>query len=155
MALVMVVLGNNACAEEYGYHDRIAYLVDRSSFGGQFADAYNLVCNFEERMGIPIHTGNMAFGSDSTNSALQAADVIAWSARRSHESNLTGDFEPLKKLFDPQVSPTAKLTRPHFGMVIAKQGIEKFARGMDRWITERGSMPETLVDTLRIAKAIG
>ena len=148
MALMVVVIVNNSFAEEHGYYGNIAYLVDRGSFGGQFADAYNMVCDFEKRTGAPSHPGNMAFGSDSENCALQAADVIVWAARRRHESGLTGEFKPLEKLFDFQVALSGKRTRPHFHDVLSREGIERFARGIETWITKRGVMPRSLVEAL-------
>jgi hypothetical protein len=47
-----------------------------------------------------VNLGNLEFGSDDSNCALQAADMISWTVRRCISSTLPKGFEPLSDVFD-------------------------------------------------------
>jgi hypothetical protein len=149
MAFFMAVMTNNAVATVHGFDDRIAYLVDHGSFDDQLNEAHKLVLEWEMVTKLSSHTGPMTFDNDDNNNALQAADVIAWVARRRRDAALTlgGEFTPLQKLFDHQIDINKIRVRPHIEIIMPREGIEKFAKGMTAWIVKYGRMPVNLVES--------
>jgi hypothetical protein len=92
----------NAIHANHSNHpDRIAYLVDETrSFAEQIRMGH-VLCKAWEASHDPkiVRTGALAFDSDDNVSALQAADLIAWSARRSLSGDgLLNEFSPLKEV---------------------------------------------------------
>jgi hypothetical protein len=54
-----------------------------------------------QRQGMPLHMGSLTFDDDAVWGLLQAADLIAWGARRrATKLPLNGVFESIKKVFD-------------------------------------------------------
>jgi hypothetical protein len=77
------VLGNSKLAQRNNYQDPIAFVVDS---GNPYAKQVSLAHREMEKLcregGFPSNIGNLTFANDELVSALQAADVICWGARR-------------------------------------------------------------------------
>ena len=100
-AFIYLARFNAVHADHSNHPDRIAYLVDETrTFGEQIRRAHALVKAWEHSHGSGvIRTGALAFDSDDNVSALQAADLIAWSARRELSGDgLLNEFAPLKEV---------------------------------------------------------
>lgn len=148
MAFFMAVMLNNAVTKVHSFDDRVAYLVDHGKFEKQLLDAHRLVLEWERVTGEFSHTGSMSFAHDDKENALQAADVITWSARRRREAGtLDGEFAPLQKLLEDQIDIEKRKVRPHFEIIMPRDGIERFARGIVSWIAKYGRMPMDLVES--------
>jgi hypothetical protein len=83
-AFIYLARFNAIHADHNNHPDRISYLVDETrTFAQQIRNAHTLLKAWEHSRGSgTIRTGGLAFDSDVNVSALQAADLIAWSARR-------------------------------------------------------------------------
>jgi hypothetical protein len=79
--------------------------------------------------------GRLAFDIDDRVPALQAADVIAWSARRRELGSLNGVFEPLHEVLSDKKAPT------HGHIPMSIKGMEMIAKPINNWIAKRGSIP--------------
>ena len=107
----------NGCAAEWSeYRGTIAYLVDRGHFEDQILGAHGLLVDIEKKLDKKdepaVHTGAIAFDTDDNNVAIQAADVIAWASRRNEEpGGLSGEFDPLRGIFEDQYTPDGRPTR--------------------------------------------
>ena len=140
----------NGCAAEWSeYRGTIAYLVDRGHFEDQILGAHGLLVDIEKKLDKKdepaVHTGAIAFDTDDNNVAIQAADVIAWASRRNEEpGGLSGEFDPLRGIFEDQYTPDGRPTRPHFGMVVGREWVERFAADVNRWIDNNGEMPSCI-----------
>ena len=78
----------------------------------------------------------MAFDTDDRVSALQAADVVAWSARRrSVYGRIEGAFAPLEEV----LSETQEKRHKHIDIPV--EGIKSFAKPIVNWINLKGEMP--------------
>jgi Protein of unknown function (DUF3800) len=76
--------------------ERIAYLVDHgSAFPEQLIKAHAAILEWERTTKGTSYVGTLAFDTDDRVSPLQAADAIAWSARRQQLGTLVEEFEPL------------------------------------------------------------
>jgi hypothetical protein len=107
---------NSITAELNGNPDRIAYLVDEgSAFAEQIRLGHALVKAWEHSHGsLVIRTGALAFDSDDNVSALQAADLIAWSARRKFSGDgLTAEFSPLNEALRERFALDGTQVRTH------------------------------------------
>lgn len=100
-AFIGLALMNSKIANVHDYPDKVAYLVDEgSSFAEQLRLGHLLVKAFEKGQGARIRTGSFAFANDEEVSALQGADVVAWSARRKFSGDaLVNEFAPLNSIF--------------------------------------------------------
>ena len=116
-------------------YEVVSYLVDDgSSWKDQLKDAHTWIVNSEKSKNQPRNTGAMAFDTDDRVSALQAADVIAWSARRREiDGQLKDEFGPL----------TAVLAQEgrHAHISIPLEGIEEWAKPIMNWIFRTGKVP--------------
>jgi hypothetical protein len=115
-AFIGLALLNSKIANIHDYPDKIAYLVDEgSSVAEQLRIGHLLVKAFEKGKTQHVRTGSFAFADDEDVSALQAADVIAWSARRKFSGNdLVNEFAPLNSIFDKRFNSRGVQVRPHF-----------------------------------------
>lgn len=113
----------------------ISYLVDDgSSCKSQLKDAHTWIVNSEKSKGQPRNTGAMAFDTDDRVSALQAADMIAWSARRREiDGQLKDEFEPLAAVLAQEGR--------HQHISIPLKGIEAWAKPIINWIFQTGEVP--------------
>lgn len=90
-----IVMMHGVIAEMEGYADPIAYVLDEGNeFKHDILEAHAFMRNNERNV------GTLAFDSDNRLAALQAADVVAWAARRRLASELKSGFEPLAAIFE-------------------------------------------------------
>ena len=115
----------------------ISYLVDHGTKERwQLLAAWDAVKEASISQGGSRNTGSIAFDTDARISALQAADVVAWSARRrSVNGQLEREFAPLGKVLDE--SPSGS----HCHVSIPLEGIERFSKPIMNWIYLKGKMP--------------
>jgi hypothetical protein len=81
--------------------ENVAYLLDSGfPFSDQLIQAHFAIVDRYRKKGESCFVGAMAFEKDDRVPALQAADAIAWSARkRAIDGNLPAQFAPLEQLF--------------------------------------------------------
>jgi hypothetical protein len=106
-------------ASERAYHSsrlyRIAYLIDQGSFAAeQIRVAHAIEQAWEKQHRGYIRTGALAFDSDDNATALQAADMIAWSYQRKLAKKLTGEFFPLTEIFKERFDAYGAPGRTHW-----------------------------------------
>ncbi len=134
LAFFSAVLLNAAVAKREGL-GQFAYLVDRGfSFSSQLDDAHRAITKVERERSI-VQTGSLTFQSDDTVPALQAADVIAWSARRRDAGELTEEYEPLHEVLE------ISKRRPHMHIPLPTEAILMLAEPIYAWIFKHGSVP--------------
>ena len=123
----------------------MAYLVDHgSSHADQLLAAHGLLQKREAAAGGFRHTAAIGFDTDDRVSALQAADVIAWCARKRQISGaLTKEFEPLNEVLAeiPAIPARSKRAGGHQHIVIPQEGIEMWAKPIRNWISVTGQPP--------------
>jgi hypothetical protein len=94
----------------------VSYVIDSgSAYPEQLVAAHLAITNLERRNNDFRYTGALAFDTDDRVPALQAADVISWSARRRQiDGNLRDEFAPLLEVLSEN-KPT------HFQVVVKFQ----------------------------------
>jgi hypothetical protein len=99
--------------------------------------AHSVILDNERAEGKFLHTGALAYDIDDRVPALQAADVIAWAARKREllGGSLPEGFEPLLEALRPRPVP------PHAHIPIPRDGLKMLADPIHRWICRRGSIP--------------
>lgn len=94
-----LVMMNTKQAEIEEYGPDIAYLLDSGNpFGPQILSAHAVM--LARKKDLTLNIGTVGFDSDDEFSALQAADVVAWSVRRKLAAELKSGFEPLADIFE-------------------------------------------------------
>ena len=89
------VMMNDILAPKSGYHSSISYVLDDGNrYKQDIRDADAVLRSH----GVNIR--KVGFEPDDSNSALQAADMVSWTVRRSVSGKLPSGFEPLPDLFD-------------------------------------------------------
>jgi len=142
LAFMSLVLANQHLSATRHHDGKTAYLIDQgSSHPEQLLEAHALLLD-RDRERKHHHTGAIAFDSDDNVPALQAADLIAWSARQRDLDRLSGDLAPLHDALQDKKGPS------HAHIQIPAQGIRMFAEPINHWITTKGFMP-TLRDFIR------
>ena len=129
-----VITNRKICSQSTLYKKRtISYLLDHGSAGkSQLLAAHGVIANLEQSQGGFRNIGSMAFDTDDRVSALQAADVIAWSARRRANGMLEEEFSPLNEaLSEPYHSHTT----------ITKNEIKFISKPILNWVYSKGEMP--------------
>ena len=98
--VLAVMLGKHADAT--GYTEIIPFLMDTGNpYKQHVVDAHNfLTTTFQHT--YPIHPGSLTFVSDTDDPAIEAADVIAWTARRKLVGQFNNGFEPLEEILAEQ-----------------------------------------------------
>ena len=138
LAFLCAVLTNKSlCDQSILYGERtIAYLVDHGSAGkGQILDAHTAIVEIERSRGGIRNTGSLAFDVDDRVSALQAADVVAWSARRrAFYGGLREEFAPLEEVLSEPPDGN------HKHISIPPEGIKRFTTPIKNWIDLKGEM---------------
>lgn len=132
LAFFSVVMANRAMSDKHGF-PRIAYLVDRSSklVNEQLIDAHAAVLKAE--IGRENHpTAGLDFNTDTDVPALQAADMIAWVARRNEIGKLHGEYAPLRQLIE---------SRSHIHKTLPVVGIAMLAAPLYGWLVRHEKMP--------------
>ena len=139
LAFISAVLVNKAVLDKSKLYGKrtISYLVDDGSSGkGQLKDVHSEIVEIEKSRGGIRKTGSMAFDVDDRVSALQAADVIAWAARRrAVRGPLSGAFAPLEKV----LSETQEERHKHLDIPV--EGIQQFTKPIINWLSSKGEMP--------------
>jgi len=101
VCFVLLATAQGKHADSSGYEYNIPFLLDDGNDYKQAVERAHdfLVNNFQKSH--PLHCGTLAFGDDKNNSALQAADVVAWAVRRrSAGDRFTHGYEPLLGIFE-------------------------------------------------------
>jgi hypothetical protein len=139
-----VMLNQGFAARISDKETSMAYLVDDGCAGkDQLVAAHSILLKRERSLGKHRHTGTMGFDTDERISALQAADVIAWCARkRQLDGALTEEFAPLNEvLADKPTRPKSGWVGIHQHIHLPKDAIELWARPLDNWIRKEGHVP--------------
>jgi len=109
----------------------MAYLMDTGnpysghiSFGHKVQSYMEKVCNSS-------FTGALTSENDEMNTALQAADVISWSARRRVAEGLTEEFAPLDKLFEKRFRRDGLAVSPHYTYTPTEKILAKLRDGIE------------------------
>jgi hypothetical protein len=134
---------NQYVARKAQDHDlMISYLIDSgSSYPEQLLRAHGVLLEHERSKGVS-HTGAIGFDTDSHVSALQAADIIAWSARRREVYGaLEGDFAPLAAVLEENHDPSSGWRGSHAHVNIPREGLEMWSKPILAWLYETGKPP--------------
>lgn len=142
-AFFLAVMANQGVATHRRDRDTVtAYLVDDGCAGKeQLSAAHSYLLELERRGGGFRHTGAMGFDTDDRVPALQAADVIAWSARRKALNQLNDEFAPLAIVLDENPPISSRWTGVHSHIPIPREGVEKWAEPIRDWLANKGSPP--------------
>jgi hypothetical protein len=147
-----MVLGNQLFSKkitkDIGHLETIAYLVDHGcAFPEQLLAAHSKV---QEREGYrgERNTAAMAFDTDDNVPQLQAADVIAWSARRNAVNKLSNEFEPLRDVLQEKIQTSDGRDTFHKHLPLSREAIEMWALRINNWLALTGEVP-TFDDFLR------
>jgi hypothetical protein len=112
--------------------ERITCVVDTGfPFSEQLVKAHASIIDLHKAKGQACFVGSLRFDKDDQVPALQAADVIAWAARRREVSGLADEFEPLKGVVGGD---------RHFHISLPKSGIDAFAKPINNWLSI-GTLP--------------
>jgi hypothetical protein len=99
---------------------------------------HTLIQDIEKKHDAFHYTGGIDFDQDDKHPGLQAADVIAWSARRREVyGNLADEYAPLGGVLQP-----APHKPPHGHVPVPKEGIEMWARPIKNWLRLNGRAPD-------------
>ena len=84
----------------------------------------------------------MGFDTDDSVPQLQAADVIAWSARRNKIDKLAEEFAPLLDVLKERIDLPAE-GRPtfHTHISLSIDDIKMWAVRINNWLTMTGEVP--------------
>jgi hypothetical protein len=138
-AFFCAVIINQKVSDNLDVADNMAYLVDSGSVSAvQMIEAHTEL----KRHGHG-RTGAMAFDTDDNVSALQAADVFAWCARKRHiDGNLTGELSPLERIFSDQPDLALGSYAIHANVYMNAPSIELFAKPVHDWVYLNGKLPD-------------
>ena len=134
-AFFSAILANRSICDQSTQYKKqtISYLLDSGSAGtGQLLAAHGIIANLEKTKGDFRNVGSMTFDTDDRVSALQAADVVAWSARRRANGILEGDYSPLNEVLS---------VPSHSHIPITENGIKYLSKPIMNWIYLKGKMP--------------
>jgi len=122
---------NIKLARANGYPERLAYLMDTGNpYADQIQKGHALQSAIEKLVNAPF-TGRLTFENDANNTALQAADVIAWSARRRSAEGLLNEFAPLEGIFTERFSGDGSLVSPHYKYEVSRDALEQLRSHID------------------------
>lgn len=144
LAFCCAVLMNQGIGKNTEHMTRLAYLIDKGcAHRDHLENIHTLVQNLEKERGEFRYTGAIAFDQDNNIPGLQAADVVAWSARRREVyGQLTDEFAPLEEVLLADHKP------PHAHVPIPRDGIAMWAKPITNWLTAKGRVP-TLSEFIR------
>jgi hypothetical protein len=126
MAFLLVLILNSCVVADHEQLDRMAYVISHSDVNGQMRDVHAFWQALEESTKKQSYTGALVFDRPSQVSALQAADMVAWSNRRNHlKQGFDRGFEPLLVL--TRTVEGSKKHHPHFHYPISRSDTESFA----------------------------
>jgi hypothetical protein len=128
LAFMAVVVVNVQTAESKDYHEPIAYVLDSGTrYRGRVLETHASMQGDHEHAGWQV--GPIRFESDTFLTALQAADVVAWTKRRLDSGlGLPEDFEPLRDLF----------TENYVTAVVTESLLRDMKERLDRYLTDNG-----------------
>jgi hypothetical protein len=153
MALFIVMMFNNAIAKAEGYQERLAYLMDHGNFEEQMLGAHKWVRKWEDETRFSSNVGTLAFANDADNTALQGADVVAWSSRRRDHEGLDGEYAPLRKIFEDRFDSSGKPISRHIHRVLPRKAILVFAQQVYAWAVNNGRLPSELSELMVVPPA--
>jgi hypothetical protein len=147
MAFLITAMRNCLIARRQDYHKRIAYLADEQSksWTEQVHDARRLIRQWEADSKYQANMGSVTFDTDSHVPALQAADAVAWVARRVLDyGTLDKEFAPLADIISPHVERPGSTSIGHLSYVVSSEVIGLLAAQIDGWLSSNGDLPDSL-----------
>jgi len=99
-------ISNGKMAKANDYHDRVAFVLDSgNAYAEQVRKAHQELQSYSKSHGIPSNVGSLAFEDDEQVSALQAADIVCWAARRKASgSRFFPESKPIEELISDETS---------------------------------------------------
>jgi hypothetical protein len=139
LAFCCAVLMNQGIGQRKDHQSRVAYLIDKGcAHPDHLQNVHSLIQDLEKQRDGFRYTGAIAFDRDDNHPALQAADVIAWAARRREVYGaLTDEYAPLGDVLLP-----APHKPPHGHVPVPKEGIEMWASRIRNWLQYKGRLPD-------------
>lgn len=140
MAFFCVVMQtHDIAARSAFYAEPVSYLIDTGfAFQNQLTQAHRAIVESYRKKREDCFVGAMAFDSDDRVPALQAADMIAWAARkRAIDGDLPPQFIPINELFKDF----------HSEIRLDSTAISMMATPINNWLS-MGVMP-SLSDMIR------
>ena len=151
LAFFCLALLNQGIGRQVRSKDLIAsYLVDHGcAYPEQLLKAHANIQRAELVSRRLSRTAALGFDTNDRVVALQAADLIAWSARRREVyGDLKDEFAPLKEVLLKDLPGNGIHTASHQHVLIPGDGVEMFAAPIREWIYRKGDVPK-LDDFLR------
>jgi hypothetical protein len=138
MCFNLAAMANHKMAEANNYLGRIPFILD---VGNPYADhvrkSHKALLGLQKE-GPFLHAGGLYFDDDSVFGILQAADIVAWGARRKASGqHFPSGMEPIKSIFVPEDGHTDVEWKPEWlrdlgdnlGRVIAKHEAQEKDEG--------------------------
>jgi hypothetical protein len=98
MCFLLAVVMNHMVSAKVDYKMRVPFIMDTgNNYKHHVLESYGSI--IRNQLADDYHLGSLTFSDDSLN-ALQAADVIAWAARRKMVKDFPIGFEPLADIFN-------------------------------------------------------
>jgi hypothetical protein len=95
---LLCVVTNHKLAEHSQFQERVSYLLDNGNpYRHHILEGYKTILEFQRRERW-LNVGALGFDDDEKTLALQAADVISWTVRRSASRHFPPGFEELEKI---------------------------------------------------------
>lgn len=145
LAFAVCCLLNHQIAKAQQKDVRIGYLMDAGNPQKQHVTtAYEMLSKLQ-KPGETFHLGAFKVENDDRNTALQAADVIAWTSRKKAEfGTLSSGFEPLQNILKQYRTISGTRRVPHFNYLIPRGWIRQFAMALDEWLPGKRVGKESL-----------
>jgi hypothetical protein len=147
LAFFFALMANQAYSETSLVHpaEVFSYIVDAGfPHVHQLFSIHSAIIRIRKTKGKCCLVGSLTQDTDERVPALQAADVVAWSARRRELKTLTDEFAPLNELISTR---KYRGGTGHTHIPFPKGGIKMFADPVNKWI-DSGVMP-SLDDIMR------
>lgn len=101
MCFTLTAVGTNIIAEKNHATDRVPFILDSGNPYAEHVRKAHASIQIFQRAGMFQHIGSLTFANDIDFGILQAADVIAWAARRrATKIELGYAFAPIAALFE-------------------------------------------------------
>jgi hypothetical protein len=122
--------------------ERTAYIVDTGfGYSDQLRKAHDSIIDVHKTKNRSCFCGPLMFAPDDDIPALQAADIIAWTARKIKVGGLREGFEPLREVLAAERSSRAsKNWMAHAHIDLPKSALEMFAKPINNWLS-LGALP--------------
>ncbi|HEY6375189.1 MAG TPA: DUF3800 domain-containing protein [Edaphobacter sp.] len=129
MCFILAAYLNHLLADANSYSGCIPLILDTgNSHKRHVVESHAWMIETQKKFGQYFHVGSLTFEDDKKIGILQAADVIAWSARRRLTGfEISGCYAPLNKIFDEHHVEEAwnSESLAHFGDRLAKYKMPK------------------------------